>query len=96
MGPVERREDELVRLEATDQGAHWVAAAEALHSAASLLADVRRTMDPESVWGRLAVGRERTVGWYRRLHNRLAEVGFQAPILAELASILAELERPAS
>ncbi len=57
------------------------------------MADLKRTDYPENVWARTHRGREGTVRWYRRVYDRLAEVGFSAPIMAELHSSVEELER---
>lgn len=92
MSPDDRREDALRRLTAAREPALWVRAAAALHNAATLLADLERTIDPESVWTRFPAGRSGTVRWYRRLYDRLRETGFDAPIVAELADVLASLE----
>ena len=89
----ERRDDLLVRLAAADERGRWVAAANALHDVGTLLADLARTEFPEVVWGRASGGREATVRWYRRLADRLREVGFAEPIMAELDARVGELER---
>lgn len=92
MAPDERRRDLLVRLEgATDRG-RWVCAADKLHDAASLAADLRRTVDPANVWGRLAAGRAPTLRWYRSVCARLETVGYTAPIMDELHAVVTELE----
>lgn len=88
----ERRTDVAERMTAAPEAVRWIAAAEALHAAATLLADVRRTMEADSVWNRLALGRERTVGAWRLLHTRLASAGFTAPIVAELGETITALE----
>lgn len=89
----ERRDDLLVRLAAAEERGRWVAAANALHDVGTLLADLARTDFPEVVWGRGSGGREATVRWYRRLVDRLREVGFAEPIMAELDAGVGELER---
>jgi hypothetical protein len=93
LSPEERREDRLHRISEVVPEARWLVAAEALHLAGSLLADLRRTVDAQSVWSRLPTGRERTVAGFRRLHARLTAVGFDAPIVAELGDTVAALER---
>ena len=87
----ERREDLLQRLADAPDRARWVVAADALHEAGTLLAELRRTEFPESVWGRSS--RDQGLEWLRRVHDRLAEVGFGAPIMTELRSLIEELER---
>jgi len=73
-----------------------VCAADKIHNAASIITDLRRTVDPETVWARFAGGKATTAGWYRRVYHRLREVGFDAPIMKELDDVTAELERFAS
>ena len=92
LSPGERKQDYLERLAQASEAAHWVCAADKLHNAASIVADLRRTVDADSVWGRFKIGREGTVKWYRDVHARLGELGFDAPIMAELAAVVAELE----
>ena len=86
----------LDRLRLASESARWVCAADKIHTAGSLLADLRRTQDPadrESVWGRFRVGKAGTVQWYREVYERLGAVGFSAPIMAELAEMVVDLER---
>jgi (p)ppGpp synthase/HD superfamily hydrolase len=87
----ERREDYLERLAGANTEARWVCAADKIHGAASLIADLRRTVDPESVWNRLGGGKTPTVQWYRQVYERLRTVGFDAPIMSELDALSAEL-----
>ena len=85
--------DYLRRLASASDSARWVCAADKVHNAGSILADLRRTIDPESVWGRFGGGRDGTLQWYRGVRDRLTELGFAAPILDELRTLVAELER---
>lgn len=87
----ERREDLLQRLADAPDRARWVVAADALHEAGTLLAELRRTEFPESVWGRSS--RDQGLEWLRRVHHRLSQVGFAAPIMTELGALMEELER---
>lgn len=89
----ERREDQLDRLEHADERARWIAAANHLQAGGTLLADLRRTDFPESVWTRFSAGREATIHWYARFHERLAEVGFHSPIMDELRDVAEALNR---
>lgn len=89
----ERKEDYLVRLAQAGSAALWVCAADKVHNANSILSDLERTSFPETVWGRFAAGREGTVRWYRRVADRLLEIGFDAPIMAELTAAAERLER---
>lgn len=96
MAPDERRADRLARLARADARARWVCAASAVHDGSALLADLRRTEYPEVVWSRFAAGREGTLLGYRQLANRLAEIGFDAPIRDELTRVVDALEEVAS
>ena len=89
----ERKDDYLRRLADADDAARWVCAADKLHNASTILADLKRTIDPNTVWGRFNVGKEGTVRWYRRVYERLTELGFHAPIVRELEGVVLELER---
>lgn len=88
----EIRADYLARLAQANDSARWVCAADKVHHAGSILADLRRTIDSESVWSRFNGGREGTVQWYRGVRDRLAAVGFSAPILTELTGLVEALE----
>jgi (p)ppGpp synthase/HD superfamily hydrolase len=92
LSPDERRDDVLARLASAPEAARWVCAADALHSASSLAADLRRTVDADAVWARVSVGREATLRWYRRVADQLSAAGFAAPVMAELAAAVQELE----
>lgn len=92
LSPADRKADYLERLAQASERARWVCAADKLHNAASLVADLRRTVDPGSVWGRFKLGKEGTVRWYRDVHRRLASLGFSASIMHELGQAVDELE----
>jgi (p)ppGpp synthase/HD superfamily hydrolase len=89
----ERRDDYLARLAAAPEGARWVCAADKIHNGSSILADLNRTLDPDTVWSRFNVGRVGTIRWYRRVYERLRELGFDAPIMDELREVAEALER---
>jgi hypothetical protein len=91
----ERRDDALVRLADVSEAARWVYAAHVLHNAGTLLADLRRTIDPGTVWTRFASGPAETVRGYRRAVDRLRAVGFRAEIMAELEAVVVALEAAA-
>lgn len=84
--------DYLERLGSASEAAHWVCAADKVHNAGSLLADLRRTIDADTVWGRFNGGRDGTLQWYRGVRDRLTQVGFSAPILDELRELVDALE----
>jgi hypothetical protein len=87
----ERREELLRRLESAPPAARWVSAANALYELCSTVASLRRTIDPDTVWNALPLGRDGTLRWYRQLEQRLVELGFTAPIVDELREALSEL-----
>ena len=89
----ERKDDYLARLAAASDSARWVCAADKIHNGSSIVADLKRTLDPDTVWSRFNVGRVGTVRFYRRVYDRLRELGFDAPIMAELREVAEELEQ---
>lgn len=86
------RADYLARLADAGELARWVCAADKVHNAGTILADLRRTIDPDSVWGRFNGGRDGTMVWYRGVRDRLVSVGFDAPIMTELTDLVEQLE----
>lgn len=89
----DRKADYLDRLSEANEEARWVCAADKVHNASAIVSDLRRTIDPETVWSRFGGGKAATARWYRQVYDRLREVGFDAPIMAELDSISSELEK---
>jgi (p)ppGpp synthase/HD superfamily hydrolase len=87
----DRKADYLERLATANEDARWVCAADKIHNASSIVADLRRTVDPETVWNRFAGGKSGTARWYRQVYERLREVGFAAPIMTELSRVSGEL-----
>lgn len=87
----EIRTDYLVRLGTASDAARWVCAVDKVHNAGATLADLRRTIETDTVWGRFGGGREGTLQWYRDVSARLHAVGFAAPIVAELDDLIAQL-----
>jgi (p)ppGpp synthase/HD superfamily hydrolase len=87
----DRRVDYLERLAEANSEARWVCAADKIHSASSFISDLRRTVDPDSVWNRFGGGKAAASRWYRQVYDRLREVGFDAPIMSELDAVSAEL-----
>lgn len=88
-----RRSDYLRRLVHASDRARWVCTADKVHDGSSILADLKRTIDADSVWGRFSIGRDGTVAWYRAVFDRLREVGFTAPIVEELRAVVELLHR---
>ena len=91
----ERKDDYLDRLAQASESARWVCAADKLHNAGTIVADLKRTIDPGTVWGRFNVGRGGTVRWYRRVYERLLALGFTAAIMDELRRVVEMLESAA-
>lgn len=92
----DRKTDYLERLANANEEARWVCAADKIHNAASIVADLRRTIDPETVWSRFSGGKSGTARWYRQVYDRLREVGFAGPIMTELDQVSGELLELAS
>jgi len=88
----EVRENYLERLKDADERAKWVCAADKLHNASSMLADIARTIEPELIWARFKAGKEGTVWWYRAVYDRLEALGFDAPIMPELERTVKAVE----
>jgi (p)ppGpp synthase/HD superfamily hydrolase len=89
----DRKEDYLERLGGANEPARWVCAADKIHNASTIISDLRRTVDAETIWSRFSGGKTATVQWYRNAYDRLREVGFDAPIMSELGRVVAELEQ---
>lgn len=89
----DRKADYLERLSEASEEARWICAADKIHNASSTLADLRRTIDPETVWSRFNAGKAATARWYRQVYERLSAVGFNAPIMSELDDVSSELQK---
>jgi (p)ppGpp synthase/HD superfamily hydrolase len=89
----DRKTDYLERLAAANDSARWVCAADKIHNASTIITDLRRTVDADTVWNRFGGGKDATARWYRSVFERLREVGFDAPIMAELDKVSDELEQ---
>lgn len=87
----EQKHDALARLAAAPDAARWAFAAHEVHDAATLLADLRRTSFPDSVWQRVAEGPAGRLRWYGDAADRLAAAGFHAEIVDELRATAAAL-----
>jgi (p)ppGpp synthase/HD superfamily hydrolase len=88
----DRRDDYLERLASASESARWVCAADKLHNASTIISDLRRTIDPNTIWRRFSIGKDGTLQWYRRVYDRLAEVGFTGEIMRELEATVKSLE----
>jgi (p)ppGpp synthase/HD superfamily hydrolase len=89
----QRKEDYLERLSEAEESALWVCAADKIHNARSVLADLRRTVEPNAVWSRFSGARAGTVKWYRDVYERLKFLGFDEPIMEELKLTVEALEQ---
>lgn len=92
LSSVQKKEDYLERLSHAEEAALWVCAADKIHNARSVLADLRRTVEPNAVWGRFSGGRTGTVKWYRDVYERVKSLGFDQPIMDELRLTVEALE----
>ena len=88
----DRRDDYVERLATANEAARWVCAADKLHNASTIVSDLRRTIDPDTIWRRFSIGKDGTLQWYRRVYDRLAEVGFAGEIMLELDAAVRSLE----
>lgn len=93
LSSADKKSDFLERLSESADSARWVCAADKIHNVHSILSDLRRTVDPQMIWLRFNGGRSATVKWYRDIHDRLASLGFDAPIMRELQFAVEALEK---
>jgi (p)ppGpp synthase/HD superfamily hydrolase len=56
----EKKSDYLRRLASASESARWVCAADKLHNASSIVADLNRTMEADTIWNRFGGGRSAT------------------------------------
>ena len=85
----QRKAEKLAHLHAAGPEVAALKAADAIHNARSLAADVRQ--DGPSVWGRFKRGAGQTLGYYREILDAVrAKLGDQ-PIVVELAAAVEEL-----
>jgi (p)ppGpp synthase/HD superfamily hydrolase len=91
----ERQRDFHARLATASVSAQWVAVADRLHESSTLLADLKRTQFPESVWSRVPGGRAGIGDRHRAFALALQRAEFQAPIMRELMEVEQAIhERP--
>src|SRR5437868_12463898 len=90
--PEDRKADYIERLAMASEPARWVCAADKLHNANSILSDLRRTIEPASVWARFKVGKDGTIRWYRAVYERLRELQFTGEIMTELETTVRHIE----
>lgn len=83
----------LKGLETAPVGSLWVCAADKIQNGGELLIDLADAADPDVIWSRFAEGKDRTAAWYRSVHTKLTELGFDATIMDELDRTAAGLEK---
>lgn len=89
----DRKRDYLERLGDANSRALWVCAADKIHNAGSILADLKRTVDEDNIWRRFGAGKMGTIQWYSDVHARLREVGFSQPIVDELGETTGRMDQ---
>ena len=92
LSSADRKGDYLERLSEASETGRWVCAADKLHNARSILSDLKRTLDSQTIWSRFSGGREAAVTWYSDVYQRLIGLGFNAPIMEELRLAVKELQ----
>ena len=90
---LERKKEYLEHLRSAGPEVLRVSAADKLHNARSILADLRR--QGQAVWGRFNGGREGTLWYYRRLVQIFRDCG-PSFLVEELDRVVSELERLAA
>lgn len=88
----ESRADQLRRIAVAPDAARWVAAADAVHETGALLADLRRTIDRDAVWGRVPGGREAALAFSAELLTALGAGGWEGAIREELSGMVGALK----
>lgn len=88
-----RKKEYIARIPKKSRSARLVSAADKLHNARCILEDYRQR--GESLWEVFKGGREGTLWYYREVVKALAAVE-NAPLVAELGRVVAELERLAA
>jgi (p)ppGpp synthase/HD superfamily hydrolase len=86
----ERKERYVARIAHEPESARLVSAADKLHNARSILADLRSVGD--ELWQRFNGGRDGTLWYYRALVDAFDTAGSN-PVVEELARVVAEMER---
>ena len=91
----ERKERYIAHLANADASILLISAADKLHNARSILADLRRVGD--AVWDRFTASRDETLWYYRSIATAFAaNPGHDPELVAELNRTVEELERIAT
>jgi (p)ppGpp synthase/HD superfamily hydrolase len=85
-----RKEQHIAHLRAAPAEVLRVSAADKLHNARSILAELVRTGD--AVWSRFRGGKEGTLWYYRTMTHALEEKG-RGPLVQELNRVVTEMEK---
>lgn len=90
----ERKEAYVAHVRNAPQSVRLVSAADKLHNARSILADLHT--EGETVWGRFKGGKEGTLWYYRALLDAFRAAGGPKRIVDELESVVEEIEELAA
>jgi (p)ppGpp synthase/HD superfamily hydrolase len=90
----ERKEAYVAHVRNAPKSVRLVSAADKLHNARSILADLRT--EGEAVWRRFKGGKEGTLWYYRALLDAFKAAGGPERIVDELESVLEEIEEVAA
>jgi (p)ppGpp synthase/HD superfamily hydrolase len=85
-----RKEAYVAHVRAAPASVRLVSAADKLHNARSILADLRVSGD--ALWGRFTGGKEGTLWYYRALDGALGAAGTNAAVGGELGRVVREIE----
>ncbi len=86
----ERKEDYIAHVAGASESVRLVSAADKLHNARAILADLRTLGD--ELWGRFKGGKDGTLWYYREILGVFRAAGTNA-IVEELALVVGEIER---
>ena len=84
-----RKQRYVVHVAGAPRSVRLVSAADKLHNARSILADLRAV--GEELWGRFTGGKDGTLWYYRALVDAYAEAG-KDPVVTELDRVVREIE----
>jgi len=89
----ERKETYIAHLKDADASTRLVSAADKLHNARAILADLRK--DGDGVWSRFMGGKEGTLWYYRSLVSAFQQHG-SSDLVDELERVVSEMDRLAA
>ena len=85
-----RKEAYVAHVRTAPASVRLVSAADKLHNARSILADLRVSGD--ALWGRFTGGKEGTLWYYRALAGALGAAGTNAAVVEELGRVVRKIE----